>query len=177
MDISINKIVPADEISIDTEIILERLRENPEIVVFEHNQPQFVIISLNEYYTRPNPSVLKTITAHDPSNIKIGKLVQETLRRMFYKGLLPEEEINRMCTAEYSNNSFNLNFPMLKEYNPEIPFDEQKRDQKGYNRYYSFTLSAYAKQYLLCSQWIEHLHREKFEEWLSIWDAETAAKI
>lgn len=170
MEINLSKIVPADELSIDTNLVLEKLRETQELVVFENNQPQFVIVSLSEFYKRPNPSALNILTVEDSSKPKIGKLAQESFRRLFYKQILPEEEVYQLTLAEYSNSVFNLNFPVLKEYNPAMSFDEQKRDANGYNRYYSFALSAYGKQYLLCSQWIEHLHREKLEHWLLKWN-------
>ena len=71
-----------------------------------------------------------------------------------------------MTTSEYSAEVFNLNIPALKMVNKSQSLDEQKRDQRGYNRYYNFTLKAYGQEYLLCSQWVEYLHREKFEKWL-----------
>lgn len=172
MEINISKIVSADELSIDTDLVLERLGETSEIFVFEHNQPQFIIMTLESYYSRPNQPSIKVVNVEDPSKQKIGKLVQESLRRLFYKHRLPQDEINRLASEEYSKQVFNLNFPLLKEYNSALPFDEQKRDSKGYNRYYSFTLSANDKQYLVCSQWIEHLHREQYESWLSKWEKE-----
>lgn len=172
MEININKIVSADELSIDTNLVLERLSENTEIFVFDNNRPQFVIISLESFYSRPNQQPIKIVSVDDPSKQKIGKLVQESLRRLFYQQRLPREEIERLTSEEYSKNVFNLNFPVLKEYNSALAFDEQKRDPKGYNRYYSFTLSAFEKQYLVCSQWIEHLHREQFESWLTKWESE-----
>lgn len=171
MEIDIKKIVSADELAIDTNIILERLDETSEIIVFENNHPQFVIMSLESYYSRPNQQIVKVVNVEDPSKQKIGKLVQESLRRLFYQQHLPEDEIERLTSEEYSKNVFNLNFPVLKEYKSSLSFDEQKRDLKGYNRYYSFTLSAYGKQYLVCSQWIEHLHREQFETWLAKWES------
>jgi len=175
MEININKIVSADELSVDTNLILERLGETSEIFVFENNHPQFVIMSLDSYYSRPNQQTVKIISVEDPSKEKIGKLVQESLRKLFYKQRLPQDEIERLTSEEYSKTVFNLNFPVLKEYNSELAFDEQKRDAKGYNRYYSFTLSAYNKQYLVCSQWIEHLHREQYETWLSRWENENSS--
>lgn len=41
----------------------------------------------------------------------------------------------------------------------------QKRDAHGYNRYYSERLKIAEKEYYLCSQWIENLHRDSFEKW------------
>lgn len=44
--------------------------------------------------------------------------------------------------------------------------DEAKRDAKGYNRYYDSAVNVNGKQYLICSQWIENLHKDKVETWI-----------
>lgn len=166
MEININKIVSAGELALDTHVIHNKLNEESEIIVFENNMPQFVIISLEKYSEKRQNTLPLQDKAQVPI-LKIGKYVQESMRRLFYENKLTEDEIERLTSNSYSNNNFNLNFAVLKQYDPAIPFDEQKRDSKGYNRYYSFTLSAYGKQYLLCSQWVEYLHRDKFEVWLA----------
>lgn len=170
MEININKIVSADELALDTQIIHNKLNEESEIIVFENNMPQFVIISLENYSGKKQNTSFPVHNETQFSSLKIGKYVQESMKRLFYEKKLNESEIERLTTNSYSNNIFNLNFAVLKKYDPAIPFDEQKRDTKGYNRYYSFMLSAYGNQYLLCSQWVEYLHREKFEDWLARWE-------
>ncbi len=170
---SSNSILPADELSLDVELIQNRLSESSELVIFENNQPQFVIMTMEQYEayivrTVPISSDVRTSAAQ--SKLKIGRLVQESLRRLFYKDMLPESEILNLTSPEYSNSVFGLNFPVLKKYEPTLAFEDQKRDVNGYNRYYNFTLSHKSTQYLRCSQWIERLHRERFEIWLQQWD-------
>lgn len=36
----------------------------------------------------------------------------------------------------YSKSTFNINFKVLKIVDENVPIEEQKRDQRGYNRYY-----------------------------------------
>ncbi|MCM1062045.1 MAG: hypothetical protein NC452_17405 [Eubacterium sp.] len=169
MDISVDKIIGANEIFVDTQKICDKLSEHSELIVFDNNKPQFVILSLTKYEKLKNMSVVSG--QNDNTEIKIGKLVQDSMFKLINKDLLPLEEIKRLCTLNYSNSKFGLNFPMLKEFdpNPNRPIDMQKRDKNGYNRYYKFLLNIHGKQYLLCSQWIEELHRKKYLDWLSKW--------
>jgi hypothetical protein len=175
VNFNINQIVSAEELSLDIELLKKKLDICPELIVFKDNQPQFVISSLNIASdtiekTKSQIANKKTKPRNNISDKdKIGKIAQETMRKIFYQNILPKEELTNLTDEKYSLDTFNLNFPVLKLYNPMVSFDEQKRDSKGYNRYYSFTLSAYGKQYLLCSQWIESLHRQKFEQWLKQW--------
>lgn len=170
MEISIDKIIGADEIFADTQKINNKLSEQSELIVFDNNRPQFVILSLTKYEELTNaPSVPEQC---NNTEVKIGRLVQDSIAKLIERRLLPFEEIERLCTLEYSNRTFGLNFPMLKEFdpNPAVSIDVQKRDKKGYNRYYKYPMPIYEKKYLLCSQWVEGLHRKKFLDWLSKWN-------
>ena len=170
MEISIDKIIGADEIFADTQKINNKLSEQSELIVFDNNKPQFVILSLTKYEELTNTS--SASEQNDNEEIKIGKLVQNSIIKLIDRDLLPFEEIKLLCTLEYSNSTFGLNFPVLKEYDPDsgLSIDMQKRDKNGYNRYYKFLLNIYGKQYLLCSQWVEGLHRKKYLDWLSKWN-------
>ena len=176
MDINIDKIIGADEIFVDTQKIKDKLSELSELIVFDNNKPQFVILSLAKYQELNNPtSPSEQNDNNDNKEVKIGKLVKDSMFELFDKKLLPFEEIERLCTLDYSNSTFGLNFPMLKEFdpNPELSIEIQKKDKKGYNRYYKFLLDIDKKQYLLCSQWIEGLHRQKYINWLNNWKQKT----
>ncbi len=169
MNIDINKIVPADDLNIDTELVLKKLAEIDEIIVFKNNQPQFIIVGLDSYTDRPSFKKPVEISNSNVEKEKIGRYVRESLMKLFLDQLIPKEEIGRLADTIYSKSVFNMNYPVLKEYNPSMSIDEQKGDVNGYNRYYTTPLFAYNKQYLLCSQWYEHLHRKAFENWLSQW--------
>lgn len=168
--------VPAEELSFDVDLILNRLSDTPEIIILEHDKPQFAIMSLDRYEAY-GQSVPNNKPSAPQDGIKIGRMVQESMRKLFYNGCLPESEIENLTSPEYSKRVFALNFPVLKKYDPTRPFDEQKRDAKGYNRYYQVPLTAKNAQYLLCSQWIEPLHRERFEAWLAQWEFKYPFKL
>ena len=170
MEINLNKIVSADEISADTQQIRLMADEKGEMIVFDNNKPQFVILSLESY-----ERLISTDTSASSGTVyevKIGKLVQDTFLKLVDKDMLPQKEIELLCELEYSNTTFGLNFAMLKEFDPDpdISIDMQKKDSKGYNRYYKYLIDIHNKQYLLCSQWNESLHRKKYLSWLEKWD-------
>lgn len=100
------------------------------------------------------------------SEIKIGKSVRMFITKVAQKGIFSLEEIESLTRTDYTKNNFNLNFPVLKKYNPSIPTDEQKKDKNGYNRFYDVTINIGENEYFLCSQWVENLHRVAFEKWV-----------
>lgn len=77
-----------------------------------------------------------------------------------------EDEIEKMTTLNYSKEVFNLNYPLLKEVDYKMPMEEQKKDAKGYDRYWKFTVDIYGKTYFICSQWYDDLNRGYFNKWL-----------
>ncbi|GMK62237.1 hypothetical protein [Clostridioides difficile] len=89
--------------------------------------------------------------------LKIGKLVQVTMKHLFEEEKISPEEIDKMTQSSYSKQVFNENKPVLKEVPKDGNINELKKDEKNYNRYYAYTISIYGKQYLLVSQWIEDL--------------------
>jgi len=102
----------------------------------------------------------------DKEDMKIGKTVRYLLTRLLQGGHLTDNEISSMTDEEYSKNTFNINFQVLKAVDENTPIEDQKRDHRGYNRYYDSPIAANNKKYLLCSQWVENLHRKAFERWL-----------
>ena len=170
MEIDFSKIVSANEISANTQQINTVLTGKDELFVFENNRPQFVIVSIKKY-ERLIADKKNRISDSEPE-MKIGALVQTTFRELVKRNALSKEDVENLCKRDYSNWTFGLNFAMLKEVDLEndISIDVQKRDNKGYNRYYKDLFDIYEKKYLLCSQWYEGLQRKKYLEWLGKFD-------
>lgn len=99
--------------------------------------------------------------------LKIGRLVQTTMKQLFDKQKISQEEIGKMLSKEYSKKTFNANLPVLIEVLDGREVNELRMDINGYPRYYADTLSIYGKRYLLSSQWTESLHRSYYEKWLA----------
>jgi hypothetical protein len=100
--------------------------------------------------------------------MKIGKYVRTTITLLIEEKKINSEMIMKMQDLNYSKTTFNINYPVLKLVNSNVNVATQRNDKHGYPRYYSRTVSSYGKTYLICSQWIENLHRAKFEKWVDL---------
>jgi hypothetical protein len=98
--------------------------------------------------------------------MKIGKSARTLISRFLQEGIITKNEVLLMQESDYSKKVFNLNFPVIKEIDSNLDLDQQKKDQRGYNRYYDTIVQVYGKDYLLCSQWVENLHKAAFEKWI-----------
>lgn len=105
------------------------------------------------------------INASAFDELKIGKCVQLTMEYMMLNNQLNENIINSLTDKTYSNNTFGIGFPMLKDITNCADKNEQRKDTKGYYRYYSTPLKYNNKTYLLCQEWNDRLHREKYDNW------------
>ena len=81
-------------------------------------------------------------------------------------GEIKADEISGFLDLFYCKNIFGLSYPLLKELKPEEDVDSAKRDSKGYNRYYETVIEVNSKRYLICSQWVEELHRISLNQWV-----------
>jgi prevent-host-death family protein len=100
------------------------------------------------------------------NEMKIGKSARIMISKFLQDSVITDEEIQLMQEADYSKRVFNLNFPVLKKIDNNLELNQQKKDQRGYNRYYDTIIPAAGDEYLLCSQWVENLHKSAFENWL-----------
>ena len=102
----------------------------------------------------------------DSYHIKIGKMMKGILTKLIQNGMLSDEELLKLQNPEYSKQIMNLNFPVLKSLLDGQSSDEAKKDAKGYNRYYDAIVQYKNCRYLICSQWVDNLHRESVVEWI-----------
>ena len=164
MEIDSTKIVPADELNLDVELIQSRLRSIGEIVVFYNNRPQFRICSVVNTERGRTHAAAQALS--DANNRKIGEYVQENMRKLFFMNAISENELRNLLSFDYSKRVFNSSKPLLKKVDPSRSIDEQRKDARGYARYYKSTIRAYGNEYLLSSQWVDR-QRAGFKVWLS----------
>ncbi|MDX1828229.1 MAG: hypothetical protein R3342_01665 [Lutibacter sp.] len=91
-------------------------------------------------------------------NMLIGQFVQHCFRDAFSKNLISENEILNLQKPEYSKDTFDINFEVLR-YKTRSP-----EDHNGRGRYYKREL--FCNDYLLCSQWVEP-QWDLFLSWLN----------
>tara|TARA_B100000963_G_C22602799_1_gene661057 strand:- start:679 stop:1938 length:1260 start_codon:yes stop_codon:yes gene_type:complete len=98
--------------------------------------------SLRVYYGSRNSSIKRKI-----NGMKIGQFVQESFRNAYKKGLIKEEEIDRLQDPEYSKRIFNANYEVLRFKTKSV------KDQNQVVRYYKKEL--FCDDFHLSSQWYE----------------------
>lgn len=126
------------------------------------------IFASNDKLTSSRRSIIRTeqsIVRDVYSDIKIGALVKSKMVKLLKENQIAVDEIERMTTKEYSKQVFNMGIPVLKEVDEERPISEQRIDDRGYGRYWNFTVLSQGKQYLISSQWYEKQNREEFISW------------
>ncbi|TYS61976.1 hypothetical protein FZD47_17970 [Bacillus infantis] len=96
---------------------------------------------------------------------KIGVIAKTDLKNLLESGRVPLSVIENLKDKRYSKNTFDLNFPLLREVTDMGKIDELKMDHTGRSRYYAKPISILGKKYLLCSQWYEY-SRSKLVGWI-----------
>ncbi len=81
----------------------------------------------------------------------VGQIAKTVFRRMLESGLVPNDEIEKMLTAEDSKAIFGINFPLLSE--------------TGGRHYYAAPLKINGKEYYLCIEWYA-ANKEKLIDWI-----------
>ena len=174
MNFNVNQVVSSSDLNIDVETIMLKLEDISEMLVFSDNQPKFIVMSLQQYahYVTPKEASNQKdpMTKEAGCAVKIGAFVRESMQRLISNNLLPPAEITNLTDAAYCSTTFGLSYPVFRPYDSSRPLAEQKRDANNkYNRYYNFILDSQYGKYLLCSQWVEPLHRARYEKWLKQW--------
>ncbi len=95
-------------------------------------------------------------------NQKTKNVVLPIMEKLFEQNKLSEDEINNLLNENYSKNTFNLNFALLKKIDPNIDINTQRKDSYNYNRYYGKPLN---NRYLLCKEWFVN-DKPLFTKWL-----------
>ncbi|MGM0789914.1 hypothetical protein ABXS71_02570 [Bacillus infantis] len=96
---------------------------------------------------------------------KIGVIAQTDMKKLLESGRVPLLVIENLKDKRYSKNTFDLNFPLLREVTDMGKIDELKMDHTGRSRYYAKPVSVLGKKYLLCSQWYEY-SRSRLVGWI-----------
>jgi hypothetical protein len=93
------------------------------------------------------------------TEIGVGARVIEIFEKLEAEQRLSAEEISNLCSKEYSNSIFKINFPLLVEYK-----DGSEAFVNNYRRYYVQTFKLGGNEYFLCSQWYDK-NRPYLEKW------------
>ncbi len=97
-------------------------------------------------------------------SIKVGVLVQTTIRRIGRDQLLSEERIRLLQDPRYCKSTFDINYPFLKRVEWNSPLSEQRKIN-GYDRYWKEDVTLHNERYLICNDWYER-NKPKFIKWV-----------
>ena len=96
------------------------------------------------------------------SSLKIGTFVYTAMRNLEAAGFsFTDDEIDQMCSSEWSKKIFHTNKPFMKRYTPG------QTDNKGTDGYVRFKSEPYifnGNQVLISKEWFES-QRKYFTEW------------
>lgn len=122
-------------------------------------------IQLSNMFSSNIPVEKKFQEQSDKTSVKIGKLVRTTIEDLINRNLLSNDTIQLLLDKEYCKNTFNINYPLLKELNSSFSIKSQRYIGE-YARYWSETFLINNNEYIVCQEWYER-NREYFESWKS----------
>lgn len=96
--------------------------------------------------------------------MKIGALVRTNMRRLAKEGIITKELAQEMTKYEYSKRVFNINYPLLKKIDKNLPLSDQRKI-KGRPRYWNEIFKIAGEEYFVCQEWYEY-SRDNFINWM-----------
>jgi hypothetical protein len=96
--------------------------------------------------------------------IKVGNLVQTTIRQIVRAQRLSEERVRLLLDPRYCKSTFDINYPFLKRVDWNTPLSEQRKIN-GYDRYWKKEVTIHNDKYLICNDWYER-NKPKFKKWV-----------
>ena len=98
--------------------------------------------------------------------LKVSMIVKTILRSLLESNLISSENMKQLESPQYCKDVFGVYYPVLKELDLTQNVDEQRKDSRGYNRYYKQPVIVQDKTYLLCSEWSVS-SKEPLANWIS----------
>jgi hypothetical protein len=105
-----------------------------------------------------------TKAVNNLDSIKVGVLVQTTMKKIVSAQLLSDDRVRLLQDASYCKSTFDINYPLLKKVAWGPPLTEQMKIN-GYNRYWAEEEMINGERYLICSQWYDK-NKPRFIKWV-----------
>lgn len=157
------------EVEEDPALVSLKLQKGGPMALIANDKVLAVMLSEKEYQAlleKEHPQM-------DPGREvrKVGNFVRSRMEGLISSGLLPEDEVQRLCDRAYCKAVFRMGYPVLREIPDSCTQDPQKLrdcccDAKGRLYYYIKAYQIHGKSYILCNRWREHPHRKTFQKWL-----------
>ena len=113
------------------------------------------------YASRENELPLEFAAEPEVEKLKIGKFVKREMHKLIAEGLLSDNEVERLQRADYSKQTFDIQYPLLKKALPSDP--------NNILRYWAGKVLINGRYYFICSEWYENERnndRPYFMRWL-----------
>ena len=105
----------------------------------------------------------------DDKEEKVGKHVQQTIQNMISMGLITNEILENLTSAEWSQEVLHLGHPFFKLAKPVKKGEkerDQRLDQNGHLRYWKTKYVVNNQSYFVCKEWYEP-GRKYFDKWVT----------
>lgn len=120
------------------------------------------VLNFTQKRTKEYRSVINLEDANERTGkLPIGKYVQETFKKLIIDNLIDKDEIEKLQRADYSKQTFDIQFPFLKKM---FSLNSTERI-----RYWKNPIFIKGENYFVCSQWYEvpaNNDRPYYESWL-----------
>ncbi|MCL2398642.1 MAG: NYN domain-containing protein [Defluviitaleaceae bacterium] len=126
--------------------------------------PDLSISALKETSTK-EPSVKTSSVEASTVEGSARKKIRSTFIRLSQEETIPDKEIKRLLTANYSQKTFSVTVPVFKEVVANIDMREQRMID-GKLKYWKDEFKFNGKSYLIFKEWVAKAHQAKFEAWL-----------
>ena len=110
-------------------------------------------------------NIVGTASEADTSTVPARTLVKDSFTRFSQENKLSSQELKKLTTASYSQKTFGVTVPVLKEIKSRVNLREQ-RLENGRIKYWKDEMVFNGKEYFVFKEWTEKAHRAKFEAWL-----------
>ena len=95
----------------------------------------------------------------------IRKWVKNSFTNLSQENVLTPQVLKKLTAANYSQKTFGVTVPILKEIKSRVNLREQ-RQENGRVKYWKEEFSFDGKSYFVFKEWTEKAHRSKFGAWL-----------
>ena len=110
-----------------------------------------------------------------PDDSSIRKFIKESFQKLSADNSLALGEVKRLMTPEYSQQTFGIKTPILKEIDSKSNLEE-KRAVNGKLKYWKELFKYNNRTYLVFKEWTAPLHKDRFITWLEMVETKAAKK-
>ena len=111
------------------------------------------------------PQSRSTIVKKCETEQKIGSYIQSVMTVLANSEQLAPKVVENLLNAQYCKKIFNLGYPFLRRIDSRTDLSEQRKDERGYARYWKTPIAAGGEQFLVCNQWFAW-QRHAFDSWV-----------